>query len=53
VNYSRNLNRIAGKRGRLAGRLQECYGLHKEIAEKQGDEWCNTAEDVMNKESAA
>jgi uncharacterized protein YjbJ (UPF0337 family) len=48
-----DLDRIAGKRDRLAGRLQECYGLHKELAEKQCDEWCNTAEDIVNKESAA
>jgi uncharacterized protein YjbJ (UPF0337 family) len=48
-----DLDRIAGKRDKLAGRLQECYGLHKEVAEKQCDEWCNTAEDIMNKESAA
>ena len=26
---------------------------HKELAEKQCDDWCNTAEDIMNKESAA
>jgi uncharacterized protein YjbJ (UPF0337 family) len=47
-----DLDRIAGKRERLTGRLQECYGLHEEVAEKQCDEWCNTAEDIMNKESA-
>jgi hypothetical protein len=44
---------IAGKRERLAGPLQECYGLHKEIAEKQCNEWCNAAEDIMNQDSAA
>ena len=48
-----DLDKIAGKRDRLAGRLQECYGLHKEIAGKQSVEWCCTAEDIMNKETAA
>jgi uncharacterized protein YjbJ (UPF0337 family) len=48
-----DLDRIAGKRDKLAGRVQECYGLHKELAENERDEWCNTAEDIMNKESAA
>ena len=32
-----DLERIAGKREGLAGRLQECYGLHKELAEKECD----------------
>src|ERR1039458_5701261 len=48
-----DLDRIAGNREKLAGRLQECYGLHKELAELQCDEWCKTAEDIMDKESAA
>ena len=48
-----DLDSIAGKREKLAGRLQVCYGLHKELAEKQCDEWCDTAEDIMNKETAA
>jgi uncharacterized protein YjbJ (UPF0337 family) len=48
-----DLDKVAGKRDLLAGRLQECYGLHKEIAEKQCDEWCCTAEEIMNKETAA
>jgi uncharacterized protein YjbJ (UPF0337 family) len=47
-----DLDSIAGKREKLAGRLQVCYGLHKEIAEKQCDEWCNSAEDIMNKETS-
>jgi uncharacterized protein YjbJ (UPF0337 family) len=30
---------IAGKRDKFAGKLQERYGLAKEQAEKQADEW--------------
>jgi uncharacterized protein YjbJ (UPF0337 family) len=48
-----DLDKIAGKRDRLAGRLQVCYGLHKEIAEKECDDWCNTAEVIMEKETTA
>ena len=48
-----DLDKIAGKREILVGRLQECYGLHKELAELQCDELCNTAEDIMKKENMA
>ena len=37
------LDKIAGKREKLVGRLQECYGPHKAAAEKQCDQWCNSA----------
>jgi uncharacterized protein YjbJ (UPF0337 family) len=30
---------IAGKRDNLAGRIQETYGLSKDEAEKQLDDW--------------
>lgn len=33
------LEAVAGKRERLAGKIQEAYGLSKEIAEKQLAEW--------------
>jgi uncharacterized protein YjbJ (UPF0337 family) len=33
------LEAVAGKRERLAGKIQEVYGLSKEIAEKQLAEW--------------
>jgi uncharacterized protein YjbJ (UPF0337 family) len=48
-----NLDKIAGNREKLVGRLQECYGLHKELAELQCDEWCHAAEKIMKKESSA
>ena len=34
-----DLDRIAGKREQLIGRIQERYGIAKEAAERQADEW--------------
>jgi len=34
-----DLDVIAGKKDQLIGRLQERYGIAKEEAEKQSDEW--------------
>ena len=34
-----DLDLIAGKRDRLVGKLQERYGIAKEEAERQSDEW--------------
>ena len=34
-----DLDRISGQRDQLVGRIQERYGLAKEAAEKQADEW--------------
>lgn len=34
-----DLDVIAGKRDVLAGKIQECYGITKDEAEKQLDEW--------------
>jgi uncharacterized protein YjbJ (UPF0337 family) len=34
-----DLDYIAGKREQLAGKLQERYGLAKEVAQKQVEEW--------------
>lgn len=33
---------IAGKKDQLVGKLQERYGIAKEQAEKQADEWVRT-----------
>lgn len=33
------LEMIAGKRDLLAGKIQECYGLGKDVVEKQIAEW--------------
>ncbi|MBZ5595310.1 MAG: CsbD family protein [Acidobacteriia bacterium] len=37
---------IAGKRDRLAGKLQERYGLAKEEAEKKADEWLGMLQEM-------
>ena len=34
-----DLDRIAGKRDQLIGRLQERYGLAREVAEKEAADW--------------
>lgn len=34
-----DLNVIAGKRDQLLGRIQEIYGISKEEAEKEIDQW--------------
>ncbi|MGH9446426.1 MAG: CsbD family protein [Terriglobia bacterium] len=34
-----DLNVISGKKDQLVGKLQERYGLAREQAEKQADEW--------------
>jgi uncharacterized protein YjbJ (UPF0337 family) len=37
-----DLDRIAGMRDQLVGRVQERYGIQKDIAEKQVKEWEKT-----------
>jgi uncharacterized protein YjbJ (UPF0337 family) len=34
-----DLDVISGKKDQLIGRLQELYGINKEEAERQSDEW--------------
>ena len=34
-----DLDKIAGKRDQLAGRVQERYGIAKDEAERQVDDW--------------
>jgi uncharacterized protein YjbJ (UPF0337 family) len=40
-----DLTRSAGRREELAGRVQERYGLAKDAAQKQVDEWASKAND--------
>lgn len=35
------LDQIAGKREQLIGKLQQRYGLEREEAERQADEWAH------------
>jgi uncharacterized protein YjbJ (UPF0337 family) len=37
-----DLTFIAGKRDQLEGRIQERYGIQKDIARKQIDEWARS-----------
>ncbi len=41
------LDVIAGKRDKLAGRIQETYGLTKDAAEKQLAEWQDQQRDAQ------
>lgn len=36
-----DLDRLDGKREQLIGRIQECYGITRDEAEKQVTEWSN------------
>ena len=35
-----DIDRIAGRKDQLVGKIQERYGIAKEEAEKQADAWC-------------
>lgn len=37
-----DLDRMAGKRDQLVGRIQEQYGIGKDEAERQVDDWSRT-----------
>jgi len=41
-----DLTRAAGRREELAGRVQERYGLAKDAAQKQVDDWASKADDT-------
>ena len=36
---------VAGRREELAGKVQERYGIARDAARKQVDEWANKADD--------
>ena len=44
---------IAGKKDQLVGRIQERYGIAKEEAEKQADEWSRALEQSKTDENLA
>jgi uncharacterized protein YjbJ (UPF0337 family) len=41
-----DLDYISGSRDKFVGRLQERYGIAKEDAQKQADEWLKSASDT-------
>lgn len=40
---------VAGSRDQLAGRIQERYGIARDAAERQIDDWADTADDSWTK----
>ncbi len=42
------LDVIAGKRDSLAGKIQETYGISKEVAEKQLTDWQNAMKEITH-----
>ena len=42
-----NLDVVSGKRDQLVGKIQECYGIAKDDAEKQVKEWEARNEDLF------
>jgi uncharacterized protein YjbJ (UPF0337 family) len=41
-----DLTAVAGRREELAGKVQHRYGLAKDLAQKQVDEWARKADDT-------
>ena len=39
-----DLEQIAGKKDQLVGRIQERYGISREVAQQQADQWARTME---------
>jgi uncharacterized protein YjbJ (UPF0337 family) len=48
-----DLDYIAGKRDEFTGKLQERYGLAKEEAQKQADEWLKAQRDESHQTGKA
>jgi uncharacterized protein YjbJ (UPF0337 family) len=44
---------IAGKREQLAGRIQESYGIARNEAQKQADEWAKSLKEHERAEEPA
>ena len=40
-----DIDRVAGRRDQLAGQMQETYGIGKDEAERQIDEWADAYDD--------
>ena len=40
------LDTIAGKRDQLSGKIQECYGISKDEAERQIKDWESRQHDI-------
>ena len=47
-----HLEAISGKREHLVGKVQECYGIHKDEAERQVSNWESDNHDVFAETAA-
>jgi len=48
-----HLDKISGKRDQLIGGIQECYGCHKDEADRQVKDWEERNHDVFAETAAA
>ena len=48
-----DLERAAGRRDQLVGMVQETYGIAKDEAQKQADEWAKALKDEQKTEERA
>ena len=47
-----HLETISGKREHLVGKVQECYGIHQDEAERQVSDWESRNHDVFAETAA-
>ena len=47
-----HLETISGRREHLVGKVEECYGIHKEEAERQVSDWESRNHDVFAETAA-
>jgi len=48
-----DIQTLTGKKDNLVGRIQERYGIAKEEAEKQAEEWSQALKEVEKQDNAA
>jgi len=48
-----DIQTLTGKKDNLVGRIQERYGIAKEEAEKQAEDWSLALKEVKHQDSAA
>ena len=47
-----DLQTIVGQKDNLVGRIQERYGIAREEAEKQADQWCQALKEAEHENAA-
>jgi len=48
-----DIQTLSGKKDNLVGKIQERYGIAKEEAEKQAEDWSQALKEVRQQDSAA